>query len=227
MFDYSIFKQAPKLPPVPNTAIITGIYYGGMTLLFPGDTQPSQKHYRGLAGVAYTVGQTVQITKVSGTYLVGLPLGVLDSRAFLYRDGNECTPLTGGWVNDYYLSSGCTRINATKESSCLRVYYASSSALNQAAFGPANAIDLTNYTKLTVNADIITPPARLYLQYGSSKTGSTWTSLISETTPSVGSHTYEVDVSALNSSYYLRHVFMNVSGTTSGCDANINTEWNE
>lgn len=82
MFNYKMLKESlSRIPPVPNTAIIAGIHNDGISLYFPGDLQPSQKHYRGLEGVMYKVGQTVQIKKISGTYLV------MNTLKGIYRGG--------------------------------------------------------------------------------------------------------------------------------------------
>jgi hypothetical protein len=157
MFNYKMLKESlNRLPPVPNTAIIAGIYYDGMTLLFPGDTQPSQKHYRGLAGVMYKVGQTVQITKISGTYLVGLPLmDYVAPGTCLYNVGDTCTAITGGWDGSItddssYWAFGIGALNSGN----MFLSGASASVATIRYRMTKNAIDFSEFSKLIIESDI-------------------------------------------------------------------------
>jgi hypothetical protein len=141
---------------------------------------------------------------------------------YLYYYGNECTALTGGWTNDYYYNTSYTKINITKEPAYLRAYHAVSTLLYYISFGAQNAIELTNFTKLIVTVDVGTSPYIFTITHGASRTGdgSTWTSLLSVSSPTVGTHTYEIDVSAISSSRYIRYAsYKDVSAR--GCDVHI------
>lgn len=56
-------------------ATISAIYDDGIGLIFDGQTEPSQKHYRCNTSAVFSVGQRVKLVKVSGTYVVEYPVG--------------------------------------------------------------------------------------------------------------------------------------------------------
>lgn len=58
-----------------QTAIVAGIYRDGISLIFPGSSSPSSKHYRCNSSIPFAVGQRVRVEKINGTYIVAYPIG--------------------------------------------------------------------------------------------------------------------------------------------------------
>lgn len=55
-------------------ATVGGVYADGLSLIFDGQTEASQKHYKRNAAVTFAAGQRVKIVKMSGTYIVEYPV---------------------------------------------------------------------------------------------------------------------------------------------------------
>ena len=147
---------------------------------------------------------------------------------FLYNLGDERTDLTGGWGNDYYINTGYTRVNMTKASTYMRAYYAPATSAREVSFGPSNAINLTNYKKLVYDIDVIVSPRNINVFTGTSKSGSTWTSIIGLGTASTGRQLVVIDISAITGSYYLRASVRNVNdGPTWAADVSFHSVWLE
>lgn len=76
ILNYQAREKLKQKPVVPfETANIVSIVGQRAVLRFPSG-EVGQKKYRLSLGPAYSVGQTVKITKISGTYIVEGPLGV-------------------------------------------------------------------------------------------------------------------------------------------------------
>lgn len=58
-----------------NFATIAGVYSDGVTLIFDGEEEPSQKRYLCNTYAKFAKGQRVRIIKDSGTYIVEYPIG--------------------------------------------------------------------------------------------------------------------------------------------------------
>lgn len=56
-------------------ATIESIHEDGISLIFPGTTSPSQKHYKANTSCNFKPGQRVYLSKDSGTYIVLFPIG--------------------------------------------------------------------------------------------------------------------------------------------------------
>lgn len=56
-------------------AKVAAKYSDGVALLFPGEEQPTEKHYKCNSAAPIRVGDTVKITKSSGTYVIEYPVG--------------------------------------------------------------------------------------------------------------------------------------------------------
>ena len=68
--------SAEKLEPRENAfATIAGIYEDGVTLIFDGEENASEKHYKVNTSVTFNAGDRVKIAKDSGTYIVEYPIG--------------------------------------------------------------------------------------------------------------------------------------------------------
>ena len=55
-------------------ATVGAVYEDGLTLIFDGQTEASQKHYKRNTAVTFSAGQRVKIIKMSGTYIVEYPI---------------------------------------------------------------------------------------------------------------------------------------------------------
>lgn len=76
-----------------NIAVIGAVYDDGVSLVFPGSTKASTKHYMVNAGLNFAKGQKVYIQKVSGTYIVVCPLAAVGSAA---SGGGTTPPVASG-----------------------------------------------------------------------------------------------------------------------------------
>lgn len=56
-------------------ATVNAVYDDGLSLIFDGQTEASQKHYKRNTAVTFSAGQRVKIVKMSGTYIVEYPVG--------------------------------------------------------------------------------------------------------------------------------------------------------
>ena len=73
MIDYLKQKQIESELDFAKThsiAKIGAVYSDGVSLIFAGQTEASQKHYPRNKAVTFNAGDKVLITKVSGTYVV-------------------------------------------------------------------------------------------------------------------------------------------------------------
>ena len=70
-------KESLVLPsPAPqNFATIGEVYEDGVSLIFDGEEEPSEKHYKTNAFVVFKKGDRVRIISDSGTYVVEYPVG--------------------------------------------------------------------------------------------------------------------------------------------------------
>lgn len=62
-------------PENQNFATVGEIYEDGVSLIFDGTAEPTQKHYMVNSGVIFKAGDRVRILKDSGTYVVEYPVG--------------------------------------------------------------------------------------------------------------------------------------------------------
>lgn len=56
-------------------ATIGMVYDDGITLIFPGQTTASQKHYKCNSAIQFQAGQRVKVIEDSGTWVVEYPVG--------------------------------------------------------------------------------------------------------------------------------------------------------
>ena len=73
-------KQQERHAAPPSFATIAGLYDDGASLIFDGETEPSEKHYRANLYCKFEVGQRVYIAKDNGTYVILFPVGVPNSK---------------------------------------------------------------------------------------------------------------------------------------------------
>lgn len=55
-------------------ATVGAVYSDGISLIFPGETEASQKHYKYNKSATFKVNDRVYIVKDSGTYIVICPI---------------------------------------------------------------------------------------------------------------------------------------------------------
>lgn len=62
--------------PIPrfDFATVAGVYSDGLSLIFPGQTEPTTKHYKRNARLTFKVGDRVKVFYTSGTYIVEYPI---------------------------------------------------------------------------------------------------------------------------------------------------------
>ncbi len=58
-----------------NFATIGEIYDDGVSLIFDGEEEPSEKHYKTNSAITFNAGDRVRIFSDSGTYVVEYPVG--------------------------------------------------------------------------------------------------------------------------------------------------------
>lgn len=59
-----------------NFATVAAVHDDGLTLIFDGEQEPSEKHYKCNAFVVFQAGDRVRIIEDSGTYVAEYPVGV-------------------------------------------------------------------------------------------------------------------------------------------------------
>lgn len=72
-------KQEDQPITSPSFATIAGLHADGASLIFDGETEASEKHYRANLYCKFEVGQRVYIAKDNGTYVILFPVGVPNS----------------------------------------------------------------------------------------------------------------------------------------------------
>lgn len=68
-------KLDEQKAPVYSLAVVGRVYSDGISLIFPGTTKESKKHYSYNMNCTFKKNQRVYITKDSGTYIVLFPVG--------------------------------------------------------------------------------------------------------------------------------------------------------
>jgi hypothetical protein len=103
----------------------------------------------------------VQVTKVSGTYLIGSKLNdIPPERTYLYNLGDECPFLTGGWSNSGYSITGLTQSAPIENADNIDLSARMTSTSKILCItGTAATIDFTDYTKMGITLDVITCPS--------------------------------------------------------------------
>lgn len=56
--------------PVHQIATVGAVYADGVTLIFPGTTTATTKHYKKNRDISLSAGNKVVVVKISGTYVV-------------------------------------------------------------------------------------------------------------------------------------------------------------
>lgn len=75
MIDETALNNSEQPKNEINFATVTGVFEDGLTLLFDGETEPTQKHYKCNAFAIFKVNDRVRVIKDSGTYVVEYAVG--------------------------------------------------------------------------------------------------------------------------------------------------------
>ena len=67
--------ERPHESPLLSLATIGAKYTDGVSLIFPGQTEATAKHYRCNPDVTFAAGNRVLISRVSGSYVVLCKVG--------------------------------------------------------------------------------------------------------------------------------------------------------
>lgn len=70
-----VAQQPEQETPVCNFATVGDVYEDGVTLIFDGETEAGEKHYKCNTSVVFAAGDRVKILPDSGTYVVEYVVG--------------------------------------------------------------------------------------------------------------------------------------------------------
>lgn len=68
-------KETKTATPSFDLATIGAVYSDGVSLIFDGSTEASEKHYKCNTSIAFKAGDRVKISKISGSYVVDYVVG--------------------------------------------------------------------------------------------------------------------------------------------------------
>ena len=160
--------------------------------------------------VAKTTTETVLID-IAGVYEIEMAF-----KLWLYRDGDECEDVTGGWTNQGYSASGSAS-SITPNITNTRIVLSTDSDLTICYVGTANKINVSRFTKLYCilkDVSIIGTYAGCNILLCSSQSGfnsnaSKWVDVAKQTSSEIQ---VEMDLSEKQDSYYIA---IDVFGATS------------
>lgn len=135
-----------------------------------------------------------------------------NNRVYLYRNGDECAAITGGWTDVGYTTStaGYTYTAPVENTDNIDLSVENPSSAKTCFSGSSNKIDFTPYTKMGITIEIVNCPngVQTYGRIGvtSNKTGAN-TNQIAVYNPQgtgiSGIVTQYIDLSSVNGSYYV------------------------
>lgn len=142
-------------------------------------------------------------------------LPIFDTNIYLYNEGDECTALTGGYVQGFtYVSP-----SYSKQATYLQIV---SAAGGVGRYTSNNKVDLTSYSKLYIDLSMTLTGSGTYsnclLVVSNDKTLETHVAYVGyikntgSTALTLTNQIYELDVSALNGSYYVQFHIAAASG---------------
>lgn len=115
--------------PEFNFAVVSGVYADGLGLVFPGQDEPTEKHYKCNTSIVFKVGDRVRVFRDSGTYVVeyvvgnpggvhGIPTGGSSGQALVKKSSTNYDVKWADTGGSSGLPSGGTKGNVlTKKSS--------------------------------------------------------------------------------------------------------------
>lgn len=95
-------EEAIKEPEAANYsfAVIGEVYEDGVSLIFPGSEEPSEKHYKANLYCKFKAGQRVYIAKDSGTYIALFPVGKPGSEDIVADTATKAETATSAETSD-------------------------------------------------------------------------------------------------------------------------------
>lgn len=127
--------------PAYTFATVGGVYNDGISLIFPGSEQPSEKHYRANLYCKFSAGQRVYLAKDSGTYVVLFPVGIPGSMTIASDSASTASKAT-------------TAETATKATTAETATSAGSAAKADSATKSTTADKWTNARTLTLTGAV-------------------------------------------------------------------------
>jgi hypothetical protein len=91
-----------------NFATVGAVYADGVTLIFDGESEPTEKHYKCNTSVKFAAGDRVKILADSGTYVVEYVVGAPKTSG----GGIDATTLNGKTEGQLSVSSASTAKSA-------------------------------------------------------------------------------------------------------------------
>ena len=138
----------------------------------------------------------------------------MDYKLWLYKDGYECTDLTGGWANSGYTYGGVANQAVTKYSDSM---YATTHSGDSMTAGIVNPVDVTNYS--TLFAEVMrTDSANLYQPWvGIASDKSLSDKLVTPYASEANvKETLSIDITSLTGNKYVAFIHSNGSQSGSG-----------
>ena len=158
-----------------------------------------------------------------------IPFNVDSDRKYLYLSGKEFESVTGGWIFNSNKNGGslldCLQYGATnskrKYSDGIYLYINITSASGSLGFASCyskNAIDLTNYSKLVVFADVSTGSkgASIQIRNVNPCNGGQYTNRVLTLTPFNGLNYGWIDISSLSGKYWILLILNGYGGDNGG-----------
>lgn len=95
-------EEAIKEPEAANYsfAVIGEVYEDGVSLIFPGSEEASEKHYKANLYCKFKAGQRVYIAKDSGTYIALFPVGKPGSEDIVADTATKADTATSAETSD-------------------------------------------------------------------------------------------------------------------------------
>ena len=135
---------------------------------------------------------------------------------WLYRDGDECEKVTGGWNMTNFYDANTTYVQLAKNATNMSIYLPTtkSSTWSKRGFAPANKIDFTGYSSL--RAELSGTSDYRYVKIATSLTDTINSPTLSNAVAGLDWGTGYLDISDKAGEYYV--VFFGAKGynTTSG-----------
>ena len=152
---------------------------------------------------------------ISGVYEVKMAF-----KLWLYKDGDPCEVVSGGWVKNGYSVYGSGDSAATKNATSMRFYTSANSTAN--ILGTNIGFDASYFTKIKVACNVVQQKSygdfNVYLR-ASSKTGRL---IANKATTTKGEQTLTVNIPANSESCYLMLSAMNAT-----MEATVSKVWLE
>lgn len=167
----------------------------------------------GLPLGTFTITATRGTETTTETVLIDI-IGVYEIemgfKLYLYRDGDECEDVTGGWLKTY--SANGSSGTATKTNDTLYMSGANAGSYGNCGFATANAISCSNYSKLYILADNYPNGYRNFVQI-TNGTGNQGTSSTAQLFLEDSGDNITFDVSSIITSLNGHHLFINAGNS--------------